>query len=196
MRRPGLRPPRAMLFRTRVSVGPCNRSVGAERCAQYDCPPNVRSSATCGSRSACRRGRVGTGHAARDGKGGAPRRAGSVPSKPRSSSSLSATRRGRAVACKTSSSVLSWAGPMCSTSRDPRREECTICRAVAPTRFSPAEGMGTRASSTGPDNCADPLTTICKRVSQLAARAPGRRACHKLGHFVAQNLDIEKVRSR
>jgi hypothetical protein len=32
----------------------------------------------------------------------------------------------------TSNSASSWADPMCSMSRDPRREECTICTAMAP----------------------------------------------------------------
>ena len=57
--------------------------------------------------------------------------AGSVRSRARSSSPCPGARRCRAATFSTSSST-SWAEPMCSTSRDPRRDECTICTAVAP----------------------------------------------------------------
>jgi hypothetical protein len=53
-------------------------------------------------------------------------------SKPRSSSGCPAARRCRTAAFSAASSASSWADPMCSMSRDPRRDEYTICTAVAP----------------------------------------------------------------
>jgi hypothetical protein len=49
-----------------------------------------------------------------------------------SSASCPAASRCRATAFSSSSSASSCADPMCSMSRAPRREECTICIAVAP----------------------------------------------------------------
>ena len=51
---------------------------------------------------------------------------------PRSSSPCPAASRCRAAAFSTSSSASSCAEPRCSIARDPRREDHTICTAVAP----------------------------------------------------------------
>ena len=53
-------------------------------------------------------------------------------SRPRLSSVCPTANRCRAAAFNASSSASSCADPMCSMSRDPRREECTICTALAP----------------------------------------------------------------
>ena len=55
-----------------------------------------------------------------------------------------AARRCRATAFSTSTSALSCADPMCSMSRYPRWDECTICTAVAPDAVFTARTYGTR----------------------------------------------------
>ncbi len=49
-----------------------------------------------------------------------------------SSSPCPAVIRCRATVLSSSNSTSSWAEPMCSISREPWREECTICTARAP----------------------------------------------------------------
>jgi hypothetical protein len=57
-----------------------------------------------------------------------------------------------------SSSVSSCAEPMCSMSRDPRREECTICTAVAPDAV-----FTVRTYGTGPLYGPGLVRTFCSR---------------------------------
>jgi hypothetical protein len=46
--------------------------------------------------------------------------------------------------------VSSWADPMCSISRDPRREECTTCIAVAPDAVFSVRTYGDTGQLYGP----------------------------------------------
>ena len=59
---------------------------------------------------------------------------------------LTLTRRQalRATAFSNSTSAPLWADPRCSISRDPRREEYTICTAVAPDDVFTVRTYGTR----------------------------------------------------
>ena len=59
-----------------------------------------------------------------------------------------------AAAFSTSTCKSSRADPMCSIFWDPRRDECTICTAVAPNASSPCAHTGTPSHSTDRDQCA------------------------------------------
>src|SRR6266511_369514 len=50
----------------------------------------------------------------------------------------------------TCNSASSWADPMCSMSRDPRREECTICTALAPDAVFTVRTYGDTGIPYGP----------------------------------------------
>ena len=54
------------------------------------------------------------------------------PASPRSNPACPAANRSAAAAFNAANSASSWAEPRCSIERDPRREDHTICTAVAP----------------------------------------------------------------
>jgi hypothetical protein len=54
------------------------------------------------------------------------------PATPRSSSACPAANRCAAAAFNAANPASSWAEPRCSIERDPRRDDHTICTAVAP----------------------------------------------------------------
>jgi len=56
-----------------------------------------------------------------------------------------AANRCRAAALNNSNSASSCADPMCSMSRDPRREKCTICNTLAPEAVTTVRTYGDTA---------------------------------------------------
>lgn len=80
--------------------------------------------------------------------------------------------RCRAAAFSTSSSASSCAEPMCSMSRDPCREECTICTAVAPDAVFTVRTYG--ATTDSPKNAGGRTGTARSAVDRALAEATDR----------------------
>jgi hypothetical protein len=72
--------------------------------------------------------------------------------RPRSSSPCPAASRCRAAAFSNSTSASLWAEPRWSISREPRREESTICTAVAPEDVFTVRTYGGTRPHYCPDN--------------------------------------------
>jgi hypothetical protein len=102
--------------------------------------------------------------------------AGPGPAGPRSSSSCPAASRCRAAAFSASSSAASCTEPMCSISRDPRREDHTIWTAAAPDAVFTVRTYATRrdyeARRRPTPECANPRPGSSKPAAHSATTEP------------------------
>ncbi len=91
---------------------------------------------------------------------------------PKSSSGCPTARRCLATALSASHAASSCAEPMCSMSRDPRREECTICTALAPDAVFTVCAYATRDSLEPAAQCADFRRSHDETAAQQPAPYP------------------------